>query len=58
MKKQTKPAPKKGRPFLPEGKRLVPYTFRISPENLTFLKSLPGSAGELINRLLDLERKA
>lgn len=45
-----------GRPELPEAERRKMYSFRITPENLQYLKSLPGSAGQLINRLLDDQR--
>lgn len=45
-----------GRPLTGTAKK-EQYTFRISPENHEYLRSLPGSAGELINMLLDTERK-
>lgn len=45
-----------GRPELSETERKKIYSFRITPENLTYLKSLPGSEGEFINRLLDEQR--
>lgn len=45
--------PGAGRPLLGKDKRKR-YTFRASPENLEYLKSLPhGEVGPLLNRLLD-----
>ena len=45
-----------GRPLTGMAKK-ERYTFRVSPENKEYLRSLSGSAGELINLLLDRERK-
>ena len=50
--------PPGGRPPLPENERMKNATFRLSPENLEYLQTVPlGQRGELINRLLDGERK-
>jgi hypothetical protein len=50
--------PPGGRPPLPENERMKNATFRLTPENLEYLQTIPlGRRGELINRLLDGERK-
>lgn len=50
--------PPGGRPPLPEGEKMKNATFRLTPDNLAFLQTIqPGKRGELINRLLDGERK-
>lgn len=50
--------PPGGRPPLPENERMKNATFRLSPENIEYLQTIPlGKRGELINRLLDMERK-
>lgn len=50
--------PPGGRPPKPEGERMKNATFRLTPENLKYLQTIPaGKRGELINRLLDGERK-
>ena len=50
--------PPGGRPPLPESERRKNATFRLTPDNLEYLQTIPlGQRGGLINRLLDGERK-
>ena len=50
--------PPGGRPPLPENERMKNATFRLTPENLEYLQTIPlGQRGELINRLMKENRK-